>query len=180
MFRRVFATCLCFFPLFFFILFRPCAVVAGENAFPPLEKPLPLPALVVEGPHPAPKTLVETVRASLSGKKGVLLHLWTPSCPICREEMIRLDRETARLDKAGLALVTLAEDTDAKIIVPAFARRYGIRNMSFYYDSAMRALALLPLRGLPTTCLINTKEEIVAVHHGAIDWKRFMPEEIIR
>lgn len=173
MFRYAFATCLCLIFLFWAGAGSFSATNAAEEPlFRPLPQSLPVPPLIVQSPPDAPVPLAALIGKLLAGKKGVFLVLWTPSCPICQAELPDLDKAAARLQKAGYALLPLAEDTDGLATVPSFRRRYEIKNLKLYIDRQERAQTLLPLRGLPTTFLIDAGGNVASVREGRTEWER--------
>lgn len=118
-------------------------------------------------------SLQERVGSLLAEGKRVVLHLWMPSCPLCVKEMLRLDEAYPDLLARNIAVLAVAQDDQGKISVPAFARRYGLKNAPLYIDTPRAALFALSPQGVPTSFLIDASGKAVALHEGPIDWPRF-------
>jgi len=172
MFYPRFATRLCAFSLLWlgFAATPALAEAPLSPTFQPLPAPIPVPALIVQDLTGREMTLAALIRKKKETTPTLVLHLWAPSCGPCQPEMRELDAALPRLTAQGIGVIALAQDPDGSVTVPAFARRYGIKNLPLYIDRARTALMRLPPHGTPTSYLIGDKGEIIAKKEGGLDW----------
>ncbi len=173
-FRPLFATCLWFFLAFFASAGGfPATGKAEErqtSGWTALSEPLPIPSVLVRDVKGQRDRLKDLILEALEENRLVLLHLWAPFCPPCRPEMRALAAARPRLKAQGIAVIALAEDPDARHTVPAFARRFELRDLPLYMDEDSLAAEALEPPGIPSTYLLGPKGEFVARHDGALNW----------
>lgn len=102
--------------------------------------------------------------------KPVLLNIWATWCAPCVAEMLSLDRLQAQLGKDKVTVITLALDRAGASKVPAFFRRYGIKNLDPYLDPSGQTMFTLQLQGLPTSYVIDTLGQERARVAGEVNW----------
>ena len=117
-------------------------------------------------------------QTSLRDFKGryVLLNVWATWCGPCVKEMPALNALQRHLAPRQVALVALAEDRKGQTAVAGFYQRHGLENLAVYVDAEGDAMALLKLRGLPTTLLVGPDGREIGRTETALDWMK--PENL--
>jgi thiol-disulfide isomerase/thioredoxin len=149
------------------------AVVLGFAAVPAAAAPAAKLLQPVEPPFPAPTVpFSDGERAvGLAAFRGrpLLLNIWATWCPPCVKELPALDRLAAAL--AGeLTVVALATDDGGAPQVRPFLERLSITRLTPLYDPQARAFQAFPLRGLPTSYLVDAEGRVIARLEGATEW----------
>ena len=101
--------------------------------------------------------------------KVILLNLWAPWCPPCREAMQLLDRLNARRRGAGFEVLTLPLDTAAR--TQRFLQEIRASTLRGYPDGEGRAVTELGVTSVPTTLLIDSRSRWIGRLSGAADWE---------
>lgn len=107
---------------------------------------------------------------SLSDLKGrpVIINFWATWCPPCIEEMPSIERAWNIVKDEGIQVMAISygEDQD---LVEAFRARYP---MSFpvIADTTGEVVRQWPVKGLPTTVVVNSAGEIVYQVVGTREW----------
>lgn len=101
--------------------------------------------------------------------KVILLNLWAPWCPPCREEMPSLDRLNARRRGAGFEVLTLSLDTPAR--TQRFLQEIRASTLRGYTDGEGRAMTVLGVTSVPTTLLVDSRGREIGRLSGAADWE---------
>lgn len=107
---------------------------------------------------------------SLSDLKGrpVIINFWATWCPPCIEEMPSIERAWNIIKDEGIQVLAISygEDQD---LVEAFIDRYP---MSFpvIADTSGNVVRQWPVKGLPTTVVLNSAGEIVYQVVGTREW----------
>lgn len=100
--------------------------------------------------------------------KPLIVNFWATWCPPCRKEMPSMERAWKIIESQGIEMVAInvGEDFDA---VFGFT---GEIDMSFplLIDPSGKEPQRWPIRGLPTTYVINPKGEIVYQAIGGREW----------
>jgi thiol-disulfide isomerase/thioredoxin len=109
----------------------------------------------------------------------VLLNLWATWCAPCIEEMPSLDKLQARLGGPEFEVLALSLDRGGWNQVEPFARKLGLRHLSYYLDPPSSAMGALKPRGLPTTYLIDRDGRMVGKLEGAADWSSPAAQRLI-
>jgi peroxiredoxin len=105
--------------------------------------------------------------ADLRGRP-VIVNFWATWCPPCREEMPSMQRAWERLQPEGVALlaVNVGEDADT---VFQFTGSYPVEfPILFDHDGAVSAA--WPMRGLPTTFVVDPRGRIAYRAVGGREW----------
>lgn len=163
----------CAIVLFFAILF------AAKTSFSD-EKPLHL--LELEQPSfAAPDFKLEGLDGNtheLSNYLGkpLVVNFWATWCPPCRAEIPSLNRAWQQLKDDGVKLIAISagEDYDA---VFAFTAEVEV-DFPLLLDPNNTAFTDWPLRGLPTTYVLNSKGEVVYRAIGEREWDDGLIEKI--
>ena len=101
----------------------------------------------------------------------VLVNFWATWCPPCKREMPSLQRLWQKLEKTSklrVVAVNVGEDSDT-----AFAFMGTLENMPTFpivFDKDSAVLRAWPVKGLPTTFLIDRKGHIIYRAIGGRDF----------
>lgn len=170
MFRRLFATTVSLAWALSLLLVGFKATAAPlQDSFTPLDKAKPLPAAVLVSPKGQQRTLAELVKEG-TAKGPVLLHLWATRCAPCQPEMRDLTEAVPTLKDKGITVLAVAQEADGLVAVPAFLRRYSLREEGIYVDPNLALAHAILTDGLPSTFLINATGQIAGMHIGPLDW----------
>ncbi len=127
----------------------------------------------VDPPVPAPHVRLPDLDGELHGLdeyrgKPVIVNFWATWCPPCRAEMPAMNRAWARIEKEGIAMVAInvGEDEDT---VFSFTGDVPI-DFPIWLDRDGEAVGAWPVRGLPTTFVLDPKGRIVYRAIGGRDW----------
>lgn len=106
----------------------------------------------------------------LSAYRGrvVVINFWATWCPPCRQEMPYMQAAWQRLKYDGVVLlaVDLGED---KAAVAEFAKEYPV-TFPLLLDPDSRSARHWPIRGLPTTFILDPQGRVVYQALGARKW----------
>ncbi|WP_157606886.1 TlpA disulfide reductase family protein [Sedimenticola selenatireducens] len=127
----------------------------------------------VEPRPPAPDFTLQDLdgnRVRLVDLRGrpVIVNFWATWCPPCREEMPSMQRAWERLRPEGVALlaVNVGEDVDT---VFQFTGSYPVEfPILFDHDGAVSGA--WPIRGLPTTFVVDPQGRIAYRAIGGREW----------
>ena len=107
---------------------------------------------------------------TLSAYRGkvVILNFWATWCPPCREEMPSMERAWQRLRHEDIVMlaVNVGEDEDS---VFEFTANYPVE-FPLLLDRESAVIRDWPVRGLPTTFVIDPQGKIVYRAIGGRDW----------
>ncbi|MFQ5644852.1 MAG: redoxin domain-containing protein [Thiogranum sp.] len=113
---------------------------------------------------------MDGVEHTLSGYRGkvVILNFWASWCPPCREEMPSMQRawEEFRTEDVVMLAVNVGEDEDS---IFEFTASYPVE-FPLLLDSDSAVIGSWPVRGLPTTFIIDPQGRIVYRAIGGRDW----------
>lgn len=100
--------------------------------------------------------------------KVVMINFWATWCPPCRAEMPSLQRAWDRLHPEGIELlaVNVGEDENQMFISGAD----GEYRFPILLDRDRAVLKLWPVRGLPTTLVVDKQGRIVYTALGGREW----------
>tara|TARA_Y100000780_G_scaffold211112_2_gene210429 strand:+ start:636628 stop:637182 length:555 start_codon:yes stop_codon:yes gene_type:complete len=100
-------------------------------------------------------------------QKPIILNVWATWCAPCIKELPSL---MALGNEGDYALVTVAIDGDAAV-VKNFLKKYNFSNLPVVWDrGGERIIEAVGLKGVPTTFIIDTNQEIVATEQGEREW----------
>jgi peroxiredoxin len=121
----------------------------------------------------APDFSIEDVDGAvhtLSAYRGkvVILNFWATWCPPCREEMPSMERAWQKLRHENIVMlaVNVGEDEDS---VFEFTANYPVE-FPLLLDRESTVIRDWPVRGLPTTFVIDPQGKIVYRAIGGRDW----------
>ena len=97
--------------------------------------------------------------ADLRGKV-VVVNFWATWCPPCRREMPSLERlsQVLKDDDVAILAVNVAEDLDT--VFSFTGTLYPIPTFPILFDRDSRVLKSYPVRGLPTTFIVDRQGRI--------------------
>lgn len=138
--------------------------LAAESApaMTPIEPPIIAPAFEL-------LDLDETLRSLAEFKgKPVIINFWATWCPPCREEMPSMERAWQKIQSDDIVMlgINVGEDFDT---VFGFTAEIDV-SFPLLLDEDSSATEKWPIRGLPTTYVINPDGEIVYQALGAREW----------
>ena len=100
--------------------------------------------------------------------KVVIINFWATWCPPCREEMPSMQRawEQLRGEGIGMLAINVGEDEDA---VFQFTANYPVE-FPLLLDQDSSVTAAWPVRGLPTTFVVDPGGRLVYRAIGGREW----------
>ena len=99
--------------------------------------------------------------------KIYILNFWATWCDPCKKEMPSLDKlqENNDIEVFAINLEKKNKKRTAK-----FFEDLNIKNLSIFYDSDLKLVKLLGIRGVPTSVILNKNREEIARIIGDIDF----------
>jgi peroxiredoxin len=100
--------------------------------------------------------------------KPVIINFWATWCPPCREEMPSMQRGWEAVREEGIAMlaINVGEDEDK---VFAFLANYAL-DFPILFDHDSSVLKAWPVKGLPTTLVLDPQGRIVYRAVGGREW----------
>jgi len=100
--------------------------------------------------------------------KVVIINFWATWCPPCREEMPSMQRAWEQLREEGIEMlaINVGEDEDA---VFQFTANYPVE-FPLLLDQDSSVTAAWPVRGLPTTFVVDPSGRLVYRAIGGREW----------
>ncbi len=149
-------------PLLAFLLLLPVAAQAAKQGMKEISPRIIAPKLEMTDMDGEPQKL-----ADLRGKV-VIVNFWATWCPPCRAELPSMNRAWNQLDQERFAMlaVNVGEDEDT---IFSFMGDYPIE-FPVWLDQSGKAAREWPLRGLPTTYIIDKNGRIAYRAIGGREW----------
>ena len=114
--------------------------------------------------------------AKLHGKV-VIVNFWATWCPPCRREFPSMERLRQKLASKPLVILAVNEGENVETI-EQFTSMLDVQpQFSILLDLEGDAMALWPVRGLPTTFFVDKQGRLA---HGAIGGREFDHPEMVR
>lgn len=147
----------------FFVLLLSVSI-AAYAAQPPrlMKKPIPAPGFSLED--------MNGNKHDLKDYRGrvVVVNFWATWCPPCREEMPSMEKAWEKLQKNNIAMLAINVGEDADTIF-TFTADYPV-TFPLLMDRDSSVIKAWPVRGLPTTFVIDKQGRIVYRVIGGRDW----------
>ena len=143
-------------------LLAAASLAAADQALYRLPKPQPAPPLAL------PDMDGKLHKLSDYRGKPVIVNFWATWCPPCRREMPSMNRAWQKLKDQGVVMlaVNVGEDEDT---IFAFTGDYPV-DFPILLDKDGKAIHDWPVRGLPTTFVIDPEGRIVYRAVGGREW----------
>lgn len=100
--------------------------------------------------------------------KPIILNFWATWCPPCREEMPSMQRAFEAVADDGIALIAINVGEDADTI-EQFLANYPVE-FPLPMDLDSRVVQSYPVKGLPTTFVIDADGRLAYVATGGREW----------
>lgn len=100
--------------------------------------------------------------------KAIILNFWATWCPPCREEMPSMQRAHEAVSDDGIAMIAINVGEDADTI-EQFLASYPV-DFPLPMDLDSKVVQSYPVRGLPTTFVIDPEGRLVYVATGGREW----------
>lgn len=113
---------------------------------------------------------------TLSEHEGqvIVLNIWATWCPPCREEIPDFINLQKQLRDKGILFAGVSVDRKGWEAVRPFVKKYGI-NYPIMVDNGTVLRQYGPLRGIPTTFIINKKGKVEYATIGMLNKKALKP-----
>lgn len=128
---------------------------------------------LLEEPIPAPSFTLQDIDGNthrLEDYRGqvVVVNFWATWCPPCREEMPSMERAWSELQKHNIAMlaINVGEDVDT---IFTFTGNYPV-TFPLLMDRDSKVINEWPVRGLPTTYVLDKQGRIVYQVIGGREW----------
>ena len=100
--------------------------------------------------------------------KPVIVNFWATWCPPCRREMPSMQRAWEQLREQGIAMLAVDVGETEDTVFPFLADYQVTFPILFDHDSAV--MKAWPVKGLPTTFVLDAQGRIVYRAIGGRDW----------
>jgi thiol-disulfide isomerase/thioredoxin len=109
---------------------------------------------------------------SLAAFKGklTLVNFWATWCAPCVKELPTLAKLKSLRDDDAFTVVTINEDHGGREAVGKFAATHAMGDLPENIDPEMVLASAIPVRGLPTTLLLDPDGRILGRFEGDADW----------
>ena len=112
-------------------------------------------------------------KINLSNYQGklIIINFWATWCVPCAKEMPSLDSFYKNNNFKNLKVFAVNTEEPNKIITKEFFNNLKIKKLEIFFDPNLNFINEFKLRGVPTTILINKKQEEFARIIGEIDFQ---------
>jgi len=126
-------------------------------------------------PRPAPATVFQDgneTDATLADFKGkaLLVNFWATWCAPCITEMPTLNILQRMLGGEDFQVLTISQDREGLAVAAPFFEKNEWKELELYVDPGMKFTKDTPLRGLPTTLIINAEGQEIGRLEGVTEW----------
>lgn len=149
------ALCLC-------VAAAACSAGRGDEPLTALSDPTAAPEFDLAQP--------DGTRVRLADYRGkpLVVNFWATWCPPCRAEMPSLQRAWEQLAREGIGVVAINVGEDADTIAQ-FTSTSPV-TFPLPMDTDSRVVQAWPVRGLPTTFVVDQKGRLAYVAMGEREW----------
>ncbi len=144
------------------LLLVPALALAGRIAITPIEEKPSAPNFSLKDMDGNVVTL-----ESLAGKP-VIVNFWATWCPPCRAEIPAMNRAWHKIKDKGVAMVAIDVGEDEDTIF-AFQADYPM-DFTVLLDEDGKEIKRWPVRGVPTTFILDPQGRMVYRAAGAREW----------
>lgn len=138
------------------------SMASERSPLKPLTERIPAPDFTLQDMDGA------THRLSDYRGRVVVVNFWATWCPPCRREMPSMQRAWERLTPEGIALLAIDVGEDEETIF-SFSGEFTLE-FPLLLDSDGSAVEQWPVRGLPTTFIIDPEGRIAYQAVGGREW----------
>lgn len=138
------------------------AAAGAAGLLDPMPEKPPAPGFELAGPDG------ETYRLADMQGQPVIVNFWATWCPPCRAEMPAMQRAWERLQDEGVMLVAVNVG-ESKGEIEAFAEQVQV-SFPLPMDTDMSVSQRWPMKGLPTTFVVDPEGRLVYRAQGERDW----------
>ena len=100
--------------------------------------------------------------------KPVIVNFWATWCPPCRKEIPSMNRAWHKIKDEGIAMIAINVGESADEVF-AFTAEYPI-DFTVLLDNSGQVSSSWPIRGLPTTFILDTDGNLVYQAVGGREW----------
>jgi len=100
--------------------------------------------------------------------KPLIVNFWATWCPPCREEMPSMQRAHAAVSKDGIGLIAINVGEDADTVAQFLASAQV--EFPLPMDETSKVVMSYPVRGLPTTFVVDPDGRLAYVATGEREW----------
>mgnify|MGYP002395402098 CR=1 FL=1 len=144
------------------LLVASLAVVADSPPLTPIPEKPPAPGFVLTAPDGSRHSL-EDMRG-----KPVIINFWATWCPPCRAEMPSMQRAWEQIKDEGILMVAVNVGEDAETI-GQFTSEIAV-DFPLPMDIDSKVTQQWPMRGLPTTFVVDPEGRLVYRAQGEREW----------
>jgi thiol-disulfide isomerase/thioredoxin len=163
--------------LFFFLCFSIFSSISQTNEDVPLNN-----MVIIETPKPISSLIFEDFSGDKINLKDyqeklVIINFWATWCAPCKKEMPSLDRLDQDKKFKNLEILAVNMEQPNKLKTKKFFKDLNIKSLKIFFDENLNFVKYFKLRGMPTTVLVNKKNEEFARIVGEVD---FQDKEFIK
>lgn len=111
--------------------------------------------------------------------RTVLLHLWSPDCSGCENELASLQSLLRGLDRSKFSVAAVAQGQDVAA-ARAFYDRHTIADLAVFVDPPRQLSTLFAAPSLPATVLVDKVGHARAYHFGPAQWDADVSKSVVR
>lgn len=100
-----------------------------------------------------------------------LVNIWATWCTPCVVELPSLEKLQSIFKDNGLSVIAVSVDmSGGQERIKAFLNKRNISDFALYFDKEGLIQKNIPLRGIPTTFLLNPEGQLLYIFEGEADW----------
>ena len=110
--------------------------------------------------------------------RPLIVNFWATWCPPCREEMPSMQRAHAAVSKEGIGLIAINVGEDADTVAQ-FLSQVPV-DFPLPLDESSAVVTSWPVRGLPTTFVLDPEGRLAYVATGGREWDDRVLLDLVR